>query len=60
MPAGGLTAYALLAGRLRRQCLDLVAGGATHGAPKRDLVEHAIGPVREANHVWLIFVLVVL
>src|SRR5206468_12830379 len=31
-----------------------------HGAHRRRLIEHAIGPVWEANHVWLIFVLVVL
>ena len=28
--------------------------------PARPVIEHAIGPVWEANHVWLIFVLVVL
>jgi cytochrome d ubiquinol oxidase subunit II len=27
---------------------------------QRELIEHSIGPVWEANHVWLIFVLVVL
>ncbi len=30
------------------------------GKRQRDLIEHSIGPVWEANHVWLIFVLVVL
>ncbi len=30
------------------------------GQRQRDLIEHSIGPVWEANHVWLIFVLVVL
>jgi len=39
---------------------DLVAGGAARGAAPRALVDHAIGPVWEANHVWLIFALVVL
>jgi cytochrome bd ubiquinol oxidase subunit II len=39
---------------------DLVAGGATRGARPRALVEHSIGPVWEANHVWLIFALVIL
>jgi cytochrome d ubiquinol oxidase subunit II len=28
--------------------------------PSRRLIEHSIGPVWEANHVWLIFVIVVL
>ena len=39
---------------------DLTAGGPRRGAPLRRLVDHAIGPVWEANHVWLIFVLVYL
>src|SRR3954451_15301144 len=39
---------------------DLTAGGATRGAPARSLIDHAIGPVWEANHTWLIFCLVVL
>ena len=39
---------------------DLTAGNARRGAPLRQLVDHSIGPVWEANHVWLIFVLVFL
>jgi len=39
---------------------DLVGGGAARGAGPRALVDHSIGPVWEANHVWLIFTLVVL
>ena len=39
---------------------DLVAGGAKKGAKQRALIEHSIGPVWEANHVWLIFVLVIM
>jgi cytochrome d ubiquinol oxidase subunit II len=39
---------------------DLIAGGATRGERPRALVDHSIGPVWEANHVWLIFSLVVL
>jgi cytochrome d ubiquinol oxidase subunit II len=39
---------------------DLLAGDARRGAAARRLVDHAIGPVWEANHVWLIFVLVFL
>ncbi len=39
---------------------DLVAGGTRRGERPRNLIDHAIGPVWEANHVWLIFCLVVL
>jgi cytochrome bd ubiquinol oxidase subunit II len=39
---------------------DLTAGGATRGARARSLIDHAIGPVWEANHTWLIFCLVLL
>jgi cytochrome d ubiquinol oxidase subunit II len=39
---------------------DLTAGGAERGARPRALIDHAIGPVWEANHTWLIFCLVVL
>ncbi|MDQ3962792.1 MAG: cytochrome d ubiquinol oxidase subunit II [Actinomycetota bacterium] len=57
----GLTAYALLGGAdFGGGFWDLIAGGAKRGAPQRALIEHSIGPVWEANHVWLIFVLVIL
>ena len=39
---------------------DLTAGGAERGARPRTLIDHAIGPVWEANHTWLIFCLVLL
>jgi cytochrome d ubiquinol oxidase subunit II len=39
---------------------DLVAGGASRGGRPREVIDHSIGPVWEANHVWLIFVFVVL
>ncbi len=39
---------------------DLMAGNAQKGARTRRLIDRAIGPVWEANHVWLIFVLVFL
>ena len=39
---------------------SLVAGGGERGRRARELIDWAIGPVWEANHVWLIFVLVVL
>ncbi|MFM8305135.1 MAG: cytochrome d ubiquinol oxidase subunit II [Actinomycetota bacterium] len=57
----GITAYAVFGGAdFGAGFWDLVAGGATRGARPRSVVNHAIGPVWEANHVWLIFVLVVL
>ncbi|MDT4950798.1 MAG: cytochrome bd ubiquinol oxidase subunit [Pseudonocardiales bacterium] len=39
---------------------DLTAGGAERGRRPRALMDHAIGPVWEANHTWLIFCLVLL
>ncbi|PNG95127.1 cytochrome d ubiquinol oxidase subunit II [Streptomyces malaysiensis] len=57
----GLMCYALFAGAdFGAGLWDLVAGGSRRGRPQRALIEHAIGPVWEANHVWLIFVLVML
>jgi cytochrome d ubiquinol oxidase subunit II len=57
----GVTLYALFGGAdFGAGFWDLTAGGAERGAPKRKLIEHSIGPVWEANHVWLIFVLVVM
>ena len=57
----GVTAYAVLAGAdFGAGFWDLVAGGAERGARPRALIDRAITPVWEANHVWLIFVLVVL
>jgi cytochrome d ubiquinol oxidase subunit II len=38
---------------------DLTAGGAKEGRSRRALIDTVVGPVWEANHVWLIFVLVV-
>lgn len=56
-----LTAYALLAGAdFGAGTWDLLAGSAEVGRDRRSLIEHVIGPVWEANHVWLIFVLVLL
>jgi cytochrome bd ubiquinol oxidase subunit II len=37
---------------------DLVAGGPDRGAGPRELIDESITPVWEANHVWLIFILV--
>ncbi len=36
---------------------DLMAGGTERGERPREVIDHSIGPVWEANHVWLIFVL---
>jgi cytochrome bd ubiquinol oxidase subunit II len=57
----GLTAYAVLAGAdFGAGFWDLTAGGVKRGGPVRGMIQHSMGPVWEANHVWLIFVLVVL
>ena len=39
---------------------DLMAGGAERGRAPREQIDASLGPVWEANHVWLIFCLVVL
>ena len=55
----GVIAYALLAGAdFGSGFYDLTAGGGRTGAELRTLIDHSIGPVWEANHVWLIYVLV--
>ena len=55
----GVIAYALLAGAdFGSGFYDLTAGGGVRGGELRTLVDHSIGPVWEANHVWLIYVLV--
>jgi cytochrome bd ubiquinol oxidase subunit II len=57
----GLTAYVLFGGAdFGAGVWDLLAGPTRRGRPARDLIEHSIGPVWEANHVWLIFVVVLL
>ena len=57
----GVTAYAVLAGAdFGAGFWDLVAGGPARGERPREVIDHAIGPVWEANHVWLIFIFVVL
>src|SRR4051794_33275654 len=57
----GLIAYALFGGAdFGAGIWDLLAGGTKRGSRQRDLIEHSIAPVWEANHVWLIFTLVVL
>src|SRR5262245_37603891 len=57
----GITAYAVFGGAdFGAGFWDLVAGGRERGDRARGIVDHAIGPVWEANHVWLIFTWVVL
>jgi cytochrome d ubiquinol oxidase subunit II len=56
----GLTAYAVLGGAdFGGGFWDLTAGGAERGGPIRGMVQRSMAPVWEANHVWLIFVLVI-
>ncbi|HWR47840.1 MAG TPA: cytochrome d ubiquinol oxidase subunit II [Pseudonocardiaceae bacterium] len=56
----GLAAYTLLAGAdFGAGLWTLLAGPGAGRAAIRDHARHAMGPVWEANHVWLIFVLVV-
>ena len=56
-----VTLYAVFAGAdFGTGLWDLLAGDAKKGAPMRRLIDRALGPVWEANHVWLIFVLVLL
>lgn len=57
----GVLAYAVFAGAdFGSGFWDLTAGDAETGAPLRKLIDHVIGPVWEANHVWLVYVLVFL
>lgn len=56
----GIIAYALLGGAdFGSGFYDLTAGGGRAGGELRTLVDHSIGPVWEANHVWLIYILVI-
>jgi len=56
-----IAAYALFGGAdFGGGIWDLVAGGAQRGASARDLIDESITPVWEANHVWLVFILVLL
>jgi cytochrome d ubiquinol oxidase subunit II len=56
----GLTAYSVLAGAdFGAGFWSLAAGSGSRGRAIREQTHHVIGPVWEANHVWLIFVLAV-
>jgi cytochrome d ubiquinol oxidase subunit II len=55
-----ITLYALLGGAdFGGGLWDLLAGGASRGRRPRALIEESITPVWEANHVWLVFALVI-
>jgi cytochrome d ubiquinol oxidase subunit II len=57
----GVTAYALFAGAdFGGGVWDMLAGGTRRGAEPRALIDQSITPVWEANHVWLVLMLVVL
>jgi cytochrome d ubiquinol oxidase subunit II len=57
----GATLYAVFGGAdFGAGLWDLVAGDAERGERPRGLIERSLTPVWEANHVWLIFILVVL
>jgi cytochrome d ubiquinol oxidase subunit II len=57
----GVIAYAVFGGAdFGAGFWDLLAGGPERGERPRALIDRAITPVWEANHVWLIFCLVML
>jgi cytochrome d ubiquinol oxidase subunit II len=57
----GVMAYAVLGGAdYGAGFWDLTAGGERRGRRPRHLVDESLAPVWEANHVWLIFCLVML
>jgi cytochrome bd ubiquinol oxidase subunit II len=57
---GSVTLYALLGGAdFGGGLWDLLAGGDKRGSVPRRLIDETITPVWEANHVWLVFCLVI-
>lgn len=55
----GVILYAVLGGAdFGGGVWDLLARG-PRASQQRDVIAHAIGPIWEANHVWLIFVIVI-
>jgi cytochrome d ubiquinol oxidase subunit II len=57
----GVVAYAIFGGAdFGSGVWDLTAGGSRAGAHVRSQIDRSIGPVWEANHVWLIYILVFL
>lgn len=55
----GLITYAVLGGADFGAAFWQLSARGEHGAPLREHAYRAMGPVWEANHVWLVFVLVV-
>ncbi len=56
-----ITTYAIFGGAdFGAGFWDLVSGGTKRGERPREVIDHSIAPVWEANHVWLIFIFVVL
>ena len=56
----GITLYAVLGGAdFGGGLWDLLAGGDRRGQAPRALIDESITPVWEANHVWLVFDLVI-
>ena len=56
----GIAAYAVLGSAdFGAGFWDLTAGGAARGGRLRGMIQRSMAPVWEANHVWLIFVLVI-
>jgi cytochrome bd ubiquinol oxidase subunit II len=56
-----IAAYALFGGAdFGGGIWDLLAGGADRGATPRELIDESITPVWEGNHVWLVFILVLM
>jgi cytochrome d ubiquinol oxidase subunit II len=57
----GATFYAIFGGAdFGGGFWDLIAGDAHKGERPREMIQRSLTPVWEANHVWLIFILVVL
>jgi cytochrome d ubiquinol oxidase subunit II len=57
----GATMYAVFGGAdFGGGLWDLLAGGTERGSRPRARIQRSITPVWEANHVWLIFILVIL
>ncbi|MEU9153579.1 cytochrome d ubiquinol oxidase subunit II [Streptomyces sp. NPDC048417] len=57
----GVIAYALFGGAdYGVGFWDLTAGGRRRGRPVRELINVSISPVWEANHTWLVFILVMI
>jgi len=56
----GITLYAVLGGAdFGGGLWDLLAGTTARGRAPRALIDESITPVWEANHVWLVFDLVI-